>query len=283
MIRLDKRQQPVKEFEAYLARVTARLSLEKTEIDELKEEWLQHLNDRMHHYLAQGFTEQKAIEMAIEQFGDAELLGAEVNRSCVSARKSLLVKEGLVWLICLVAASVAPGLLIGAHYQLYFTLLPLLCLMLCSAMYHTAIRHASFPFLSFVGFAVFYGSFVITIASANPGRELIRLIVPQRLEDVAGSSGMFTLPGLHLLWIAAIAVLLASGARLRSAVQASFEYWFMIMISLALASSEWLTASSEGKTILINIFLLYAFLQQAVRPQALIKLVHKAAKKKLPL
>lgn len=280
---MDKRQQSVKEFEAYLARVAERLSLDKTEIDELKEEWRQHLIDRMNHYIAKGVTEQEAIEMAIEQFGEADLLGSEVNRSCVSARKSFFVKEGLVWLICLVAASIGPGLLIGAHYQLYFITLPLLCLVLCSAMYHTAIRRVPFPLLSFIGFVVFYGMFVITVASVNPIDELLRLMVPQRLQDIAGSSGLFTLPGLHLLWVAAIAGLLASGFRLRSVVQASFEYWFLVMIALALANSEWLTSSSEGKTILMNIFLLYAFLQQVVHPKALIKLVYKTAKKKLPL
>lgn len=278
MILLDKPREN-REFEDYLTRIMEPLALGKEEKADLKEEWLLHLTDSMNHLTRQGMPEKEAIEHSIKQFGEAELLQAEVNKSYSSSLKTHLLKELLIWGICLIAASTGPGLLINAHYHIYFIIWPLILLVLCYGIYHVIVKRISFPALWFVGVLLFYGTFVYFVCQRFSSEYYVQNIISLIWDELTGGDGIFRVPTLHLLWLIIIAFVLSFSKnkkrRCLSVVQSSFEYWAMIMAGLFLVVTETLTNSGEGKVILLNIFLLYGFLQQAIELDFLMKSMNK--------
>lgn len=278
MILLDKPRE-IREFEDYLTRIVEPLTLGKEEKAELREEWLLHLTDSMNDLMQHGMPEKEAIEHTIKQFGEAELLQAEVKKSYSSSLKRHLLKELLIWGICLIAMSIGPGLLINAHYQLYFIIWPLILLVLCYGIYHVIVKRISFPALWFVGVLLFYGTFVYFICQRFSAEYYVQNIISLKWDELTGGDGIFSEPSLHLLWFMIIAFVLTFSKNKKrqwlSVVQSSFEYWAMVMAGLNIVVTETLTNSGEGKVILLNIFLLYGFLQQAIDLDFLVKSMNK--------
>lgn len=192
----------------------------------------------------------------------------KVNESYTISLKARLLKELLIWVICLIAASIGPGLLINAHYQVYFIIWPLILLVLCSGIYHVILRKISFPALWFVGVLLFYGTFVYFVCQRFSPEYYVQNMISVKWDELTGSDGLFRVPTLHLLWLVIIVFALTFRKNKKRlwllVVQSSFEYWAMIMAGLFLVVTETLTNSGEGKVILLNIFLLYGFLQQAI-------------------
>ncbi len=260
-------------FEPYLRQLSEQLALEREEREELIEEWRQHLLDAMRDGMERGLTPDEAAGQAMRQFGEIGRLQKEVNESYPSARKMLFLKELIVWAVCLSACLVGPGLLIGAHFRVDFITFPLTVLLFCSAIYHCAVRRIIFPKAR--GFALFllYGSFVLFIAGEFSFAYFAENLFSFRL---AGSEGIYTIASLHGLWLV-VCIFAMAGKRRKPGselVRSSFEYWFMAMTGLLLS---FLAPSAERSVLIMNVFLLYGFLQQIVVPQSAVILKNKAA------
>jgi len=81
---------------------------------------------------------------------------------------------------------------------------------------------------------------------------------------LTGVDGIFQFPTLHMLWYIIVVVNILSPsnkAMLERAIVSSFQYWTMLAIGLALAM---IAPNSETSVIILNVALLYAFLQQIV-------------------
>ncbi len=65
-------------FEAYLDQVLSSLKIDSQEKKQLKLEWNQHLVDSLDNLIQGGILREKAVEMAIQQFGKPKLLKQEV-------------------------------------------------------------------------------------------------------------------------------------------------------------------------------------------------------------
>jgi phosphatidylglycerophosphatase A len=203
----------------------------------------------------------------------------KVNNSYSSSLKTRLIKELLIWAICLIAASIGPGLLINAHYRVHFIIWPLILLVLCFGIYHLIVRKISVPALWFVGVLLFYGIFVYYVCQRFSTEYYVQNMISFKWDELTGGDGLFRVPTLHLLWLVIIVFALTFRKNKKRlwlpVVQSSFEYWAMIMVGFFFAVTETLTNSGEGKVILLNIFLLYGFLQQAIE----IDLFKKSLKK----
>lgn len=255
----------VQEFEDYLNHITDSLGLGQDEKDELKEEWKQHLVDLMSDFIQKGASKSEAIELSIKQFGEIHILQSEVRKSFLNPRKMHLLKESLVWIICLIVASIGPILLINAYYKLYFVTVPLTMLAICYGVYHIAIRRVSSLLVGIIGTLILYAYFVYFIIK----RTSIEYFKSELFSLNLSGEGLFTISMVHLLWLVLCVI------RWQKVIRASFEYWSMNMIALWVVNSEILTNSGEGKVIILNIFLLYVFLQQVIEPQFLIRSKNK--------
>lgn len=105
---------PRPEFSAFLNRVLGhvRFALDRPAI---REELFAHLEDKTERLLADGLTEEEACHRAVEEMGDPDLLGRELNR----VHNPVL---GWLWRISGYAAAVTAVLLILSCAQtLYFS------------------------------------------------------------------------------------------------------------------------------------------------------------------
>lgn len=261
----------IKEFETYLNEIMKSVQLNQVEIADLKEEWNQHLVELMNDFVQKGFSKSEAVELAIKQFGDAQHISSQMEKSYFPFWKIHFLKEILVWMICLVAASVGPILLINAQYQMLFIIGPLILLTICYGMYHGLIRRASSPELWYIMLPILYGGFVLLFLKNIS----IEYFMSQLVTLELNGNGIFTISVIHFMWIGIMIRALASHTSIRNRwieiVRSSFEYWAMLMISFVIMNSEILTSTGEGKVIIVNVFLLYVFLQKIIEPASLIK------------
>jgi len=65
-----------KEFETYIDSIIP--SNSKSSLSEMKEEFINHLEDSAEHYILLGYSEKDAIEKSIKDFGSANLIKKEV-------------------------------------------------------------------------------------------------------------------------------------------------------------------------------------------------------------
>ena len=65
------------EFDQYLALLSGLLRLSPAQREAIASELRDHLEERLDELLAQGVSRQKAIETALEEFGDATGLAGE--------------------------------------------------------------------------------------------------------------------------------------------------------------------------------------------------------------
>ncbi|XEC95767.1 permease prefix domain 1-containing protein [Paenibacillus tarimensis] len=260
----------VAEFEEYLLTILEGLDLEPGERDDLFEEWHQHLTDLMNKFMNRGFSKQEAHTLALQQFGDAADLHAEMKRGFPASRNMVWLKELLIWSLCLIASSIGPWLLINARYSLSFILFPLLVLLACAIFYHVLLsRIPRRPIWMIPGTLLVYAAFLFISVRLTSAEFVWSLFT----SSAWGGTGLFTISTIHLFWIAVVACRLISrpdASPMTSAVRSSFEFWAMNLIAVLLVMTEFLLDSSEGKTFILNIFLLYGTLHQVVQPRFMI-------------
>jgi hypothetical protein len=262
--------QGVQEFEDYLDKIMGTLSLSMDEKNELREEWLQHLVDSKDHFMQKGLREQEAIEYAMKQFGGVDLIQSELKRSVVSLKNMHVLKELVIWAICLLAVSVGPGFFTGVSFQIYYITSSFFLLFCCYSIYHIMIKRGSHLIIPIVGLPIAYGVYASYYVSKVSWSVFLQNIFNFAWRNVVGGTGLFTLPSLHLLWVLMMAIIMfIHGSKLKkwhSILRGSFEYWFMIMIAMFIVTKDLLSFSSEMKVILLNVFLLYGLLQQLIVP-----------------
>jgi hypothetical protein len=192
---------------------------------------------------------------------EVDTLQSGLKRSVVTIRNMQLLKELLIWIICLLAAISGPSFLIGAHFQLYFILYPLILLIACTAIYHILIKRGSHLIVSLVGLPLAYGIYYFN------------------WKPILDGYGLFTASTLHILWVLMIGCVLivqrSDKNKWYSVIRASFEYWFMILIAIYIVTKEWISFSSEMNVVLLNLFLIYGLLQQLIVPTRILKLMKK--------
>lgn len=261
----------IKPFVEYLDYITDSLNIEEGEVCELREEWYQHLVELMEDFIDKGVSRDEAIYLAIKQFGDVPLLKSEVNRSYPSSRRLNFIKELIVWFICLIASSIGPSLLINAHYRIFFSIGPIFILGICYGLYHFVLKKLKSYYIMSVALPLLYGYFIYFIVT----KDSFSYFVAELLNFRLGGNGLFTISMLHLLWGLVIAkhlfITSFNKQLFLNIVEASFQYWSMIMIAIFISFTELLTNSGEGKVITDNIFLLYVFLQQVIEPKIFIR------------
>jgi hypothetical protein len=187
-----------------------------------------------------------------------------INKNHQSAKKLNFLKELLVWLICIVATSIGPSLLISAPYDIAFSIASVILLVICCVSYHFIIKWLNHTYISIFGLCTLYGYFIYFIVYENSITYFLHQLLVFRLRG----DGFFTLSMMHLLWIIVIikklVILPLSKQTILNIVQSSFEYWAVIMLSILIIRTEIITNSGEGKVIIGNVFLLYIFLQQFI-------------------
>lgn len=195
----------------------------------------------------------------MKQFGTSEPMQPACGKSERPVwNQQLLSKELLIWLICLTAASIGPGLLINAEYTLFFTVAPLVFLFVCSILYHGIVQRVQNSALYGIILMLLYGVFTWDMIQHHSWKAYIGEMVTVQL----GGEGLATLSILHLLWIVVLLRFLHKGWR--GAARSSYEYWTMVILAVFLVRTELITDSSEGKVLLLNTFLLYSFFQQMI-------------------
>jgi len=257
------------EFTNYVTSFTGTLSMNPDEKDELLEEMEQHLGELMAHFIKQGHSKEEAVKLAMEQFGSPDQLRPEFQKSHIPSWKQRMSKEILIWLICLVATSIGPSLLINAHYTILFVVAPLMFLIVCALLYHGVIQKVRYPILWIAMFLLLYGIFTWDMIQLHSFKLFMVELVTFRL----GSEGLATLSIFHLLWFGVLLRFLHKGWR--SLARTSYEYWTMLIIAVYLVRAEILTNSGEGNVLLLNTFLLYVFLQQMIESGVVVKIKNK--------
>jgi hypothetical protein len=265
----------VKEFEEYIRTVMSQLPLEPEEREELREEWRQHLTDRMNDLLQQGYARSEAIEQAIRRFGDADTIRSEWMKARPPLRKLRLIRELAVWIACLAAAFVGPALLIRARYDFVFMAWTFVVLLACGAFYHGCIRRIAAPAIWRVLLPVMYGGFAALLLQHVSLKDAFR----QMLQWHPGGDGLFTIPVIHLLWAVLVfdrwSSRTARSTRRLAALKSSFRYWAMILSALLIVNTGVFSLPAEGKVLALNVFLLYAFLQETIDSTALLRVKNK--------
>ncbi|WP_029192616.1 permease prefix domain 1-containing protein [Paenibacillus harenae] len=257
------------EFTDYVRSVIEALSLNPEEKEELREELEQHLRELMTHFIEQGQSKREAMKLAKEQFGDPEQLRPEFQKSHIPSWKQYLSKEILIWLICLVAASVGPSLLINAHYTLLFIAGPLMFLIICTLLYQGVIQRIRHPFVCITMFLLLYSTFTWDMIQYHSFKRFIEEFVTFRL----GGEGLAAISIIHLLWGGILLRFFNKGWRALARV--SYEYWAMFIIAFYTMKAELITSSAEGQVLLLNTVLLYVFFQLMIESQIVLKIKNK--------
>ncbi|WP_199615291.1 permease prefix domain 1-containing protein [Paenibacillus alkalitolerans] len=257
------------EFTDYVRSFTQSLPINSHEKDELREELERHLVELMAHFIEQGHSKEEAVKRAMGQFGDPEELQPEFQKSHIPSWKQHMSKEILIWLICSVAASVGPSLLINAHFTPLFVVAPLMFLIICALLYHGVIQRIRHPILWIAMFLLLYGTFTWDMIQDHSFNLYMEELVTVRL----GNEGLATLSIFHLLWVGVLLRFQHKGWR--GPARTSYEYWAMLIIAVYMVRAEFLTNSGEGKVLLLNTFLLYVFFQQMIEREMVVKIKNK--------
>ncbi len=276
-------QQPVKEFDYYLQNLISGLNLGSKEKRELEEEFRQHLLDHYQALLKKNMGKEEAVRTALEQFGGIEMLRAEVNQTYPGSVRNTIIKELFIAAFCLLACLIGPGLLIGAIFQSYFIYAPLLFISMAAGVYHLLVKHQTSWLFSLAGTAAIY-SFFLYFFLPQAGEAYTPELYIQQLftlewNRLTGPAGLFNLVTLHMFWYVLIVVQLILDNNYipvwKRISNASFQYWAMLLAGVFLARWQ---PSAETSVLLANVFLLYAFFQQILWPEGLIRLKEKISR-----
>ena len=262
-------QESIKQFDDYIKRLVQELHLEEEEKREVEEEWTQHLYDHFSVLQKQGIEKMEAIRTVLDQFGDIQMIQAEVNESYPSAIKSQTQKESVIGMICIIASLIGPMILIGAHFQPYFIIGPLIALVFAYLIHRFIVKRQSDWRLSVIGIITIY-IFFLQLFTRMYGTSLSLEIYGGHLfsldwNRLTGSSGLFEFVTLHMLWYVIIAFQFITNDNYipvwKRILNTSFRYWTMLLIGVFLARFQ---SSAEWSVLFINVFLLYAFLQHTI-------------------
>ena len=253
-------------FEEYLNQIVLSVKIDRQEKKQLKREWNQHLFDSLNNLIQRGFSQDEAIEMAIQQFGTPELLKQEIAQIYLLSRKQQRLKELSIWIICLIAASIGPYLLIEAYYSIGFTLTSALALVLYYFVYHKIIKNIP-NLMAYIAILPIYAFWVYAFLKLGNEVSLgqyIHNLFSLDWSRLTGVDGLFQFPTLHMLWYIIVLINILSPCNksiIKSITISSFRYWSTLAVGLALAK---ISPSSETTVLVMNVALLYAFLQQIV-------------------
>src|SRR3954464_15949414 len=93
------------EFDNYLSLLCRLLRIAPQQREQVAEEFRAHMDDRLDELLAKGLTRDDAIKLAIEEFGDAAGLAAQLLRIQQGRRKRWIMRIGTVSVAGLAAAG----------------------------------------------------------------------------------------------------------------------------------------------------------------------------------
>ncbi|MBY0095542.1 permease prefix domain 1-containing protein [Mesobacillus maritimus] len=71
----------MREIEMYVEKITLGLPLSNNEKEDIKEEIISHLEEHINELLSYGWEEEKAIDLAIQSFGDANKIHKEMKKA----------------------------------------------------------------------------------------------------------------------------------------------------------------------------------------------------------
>ncbi|MBT2645058.1 hypothetical protein J7I80_22820 [Bacillus sp. ISL-41] len=262
-------QESIKQFDDYIKRLIQDLQLEDEEKRELEEELTQHLYDHYSSLQKQGLEKTEAVQTVLEQFGDIQMIQTEVNQSYPNAIKSHFLKESVIAILCIVASMIGPMILIGAHFQPYFIFAPLIALTFAYIIHHFIAKRQTDWKLSVIGIIVIY-IFFLQLYKRMYGTSLSLEAYGGHLftldwNRLTGSSGLFEFATIHMMWYLIIAIQFITNNNYipvwKRSFNSSFQYWAMLLIGVFLARFQ---SSAEWSVLFVNIFLLYAFLQQSI-------------------
>ncbi|MNI01161.1 hypothetical protein D3C73_539930 [compost metagenome] len=265
----------MKQIEHYVNHLVSKLHVTKEDQAEIKEEWRQHLIDSVHHLMSSGCNMEDAIPKAVQQFGEAESLCVEMNRSLPSALVMNLVKEILIWSILIAACCLAPILLLNANFEPIFIVVPLLVLPLCYlCSHHVLNRIHSFP-IHLLASLILYILFIIVFIPSFTNQSWSSI----QITHWVGLEGIFTLLSLQLIWLITLLPNLNSHQSYgRSIAVSSFKYWSMAGIGFVL--SLWVN-SAEIAVLIRNIFVLYVALELSIQSKYLLIWKRKWSRKSI--
>lgn len=296
-------------LEKYIDRIIAPLAITHDEKAEMREEWLQHLEESMAALKATGYSEAEAAKLAMERFGSAEHLQADVRRSFWTAGQVYWFKEAIIWALCLLASALGPGLLIGAKYELIFTVAPL-CLLIVFCLLHQGVQVAAHAgrgilrripggntagervamvvrmlgaLISYIGVMSIFVLWGPIDSMGSPVGILRELLAMPVLES---SLGLFTPKMVHLLWVALLLWRVGArqlpGSRIQVLVQASLAYWLRLLAACLLVVALGQSIPAEAQVLMLNSAILYSFLHIVVDPRRFVSL-HSQAMRLLKL
>ncbi|MFT4415615.1 hypothetical protein ACLM5H_17300 [Fredinandcohnia humi] len=262
-------RQVIKEIEEYITKLLDNVHLVGDEKREIETEWKQHLYDHYDALRKQGAQKGEAIQTVIQQFGTIPLLQQEINQTYPSSIKNHIYKEIIIAIICIAASIVGPGLLIGAYFQAYFVTTPILALLFAHFIYRYIVKKQTYWLFSIIGLALIYALFIQLFQSIIGNdwnmNTYITNLFSLNWSDLTGENGIFEFTTVHMMWYVIIAMQIISKNNFfpiwQKVCNASFHFWSMLLIGIMLARFQ---SSAEWAMIYLNVFLLYAFLQQVV-------------------
>jgi len=87
----------LKEFKKYVNRILKSLDCNTTEKEELYYEFMDHLDSLKNEYLIKGYSEKKAIEHSIRDFGKENMVSTELNKSISRTQKVINKAMKTTW------------------------------------------------------------------------------------------------------------------------------------------------------------------------------------------
>lgn len=262
-------QGSIKQFDDYIKKLVQDLQLDDEEKRELEEEWTQHLYDHYSSLKKQGQEKTEAVQTVLEQFGDIQMIQTEVNQSYPSAIKYHFQKESVIAILCIIASMIGPVILIGAHFQPYFIFVPLIALTFAYVIHRFIAKRQTDWKLSLIGLIVIY-IFFLQLFKRMYNTSLSLEVYGGHLftldwNRLTGSSGLFEFVTIHMMWYVIIAFQFITNENYipvwKRILNSSYQYWTMLLIGVFLARFQ---SSAEWSVLFMNIFLLYAFLQQTI-------------------
>jgi hypothetical protein len=88
----------MREIELYVDKITLSLPLSNDEKKEIKEEMISHLEEHVKELLSYGWEEEKAIEFAIQSFGEANKINKEMKKAIFPFYKIVRALLGAVFM-----------------------------------------------------------------------------------------------------------------------------------------------------------------------------------------
>ncbi|MGI6450173.1 MAG: permease prefix domain 1-containing protein [Desulfitobacteriia bacterium] len=251
-------------FAEYLDEILASLPVSFLGKKELKREWQQHLLDSYHTLVREGLPKEEARQLAIRQFGAPELLRQDIAQVYAAAGKEHFFKELLIWIICLTAAAIGPYILIKAQFSFDFILTAGFVLFFFYFIYHKIIKiiPAIIGYLAVLPLYAFWVYLFLNLENDFSMKLYLDNLFTLDWSRLTGVDGIFRLPTLHLLWYLIIVVIILSLGKkliLKAVLTASFRYWALLTTGFILAKAA---PSSEASVLILNVVLIYAFLQQ---------------------